>query len=243
MHRAFKRFFPFAVSSKHVLTAAHCVQAKDRDPIDAKNVLAVFRRDFDARDSSRNISEFFLHPDWDVESNHYDGDIAIGLLKHEIDTFRDLYLPICLNENAIDTLHGKRGEVVKRRVGGAIDFSFVGENFQVEIVGNAKCENQTKRLTYGTAFCAGNSTVRVACKGEKSAKFSEPSTTHSNFSFSFAGDAGSAMFIAVNGVYRAVGIVSTQYSGKKVCNVGHYQLYTDVAHYRTWIEVVVFETY
>lgn len=46
--------------------------------------------------------------------------------------------------------------------------------------------------------------------------------------------------------YKAVGLVSAalpDLDKGKLCDKHNYQLYTDVALYRTWIEGVVFDTY
>lgn len=73
---------------------------------------------------------------------------------------------------------------------------------------------------------------------------SQASQTHSKLSlFLFAGDPGSALFIVNNGVYTVVGLVSAARASDESCDVGYNQFYTDVAHYRAWIEEVVFETY
>lgn len=171
----------FTVSSKHILTAAHCYHDKGRpkrtDTEQDKFSVAFGRNDFTNDDElseamSRTISEFVLHPDWDATSSNFDGDLAIGVIKNAIN-FSDLFRPICLYEKAIDTLYGKQGKVVGW---GSTDevlgtgWSDIALEFKVKIVSNEECEDHTDfltALTSGTAFCAGNLSRSAACRGEK----------------------------------------------------------------------------
>lgn len=46
--------------------------------------------------------------------------------------------------------------------------------------------------------------------------------------------------------FKAVGIVSAglpDIDNGRQCDINNYQLYTDVAHYRTWIEEILMDTY
>lgn len=185
---------PFAVTSKHILTAAHCVQDKGHPaPSDAEQEqfsVEFGRNDFtdkaeltDGRSSK--VAEFVLHPNWDAASNFYDGDIAVGVLTNAV-TFGRFFRPICLNERAIDQLHGKQGKVVgwgsTDEVSG-LGWSSIAQEFEVKIVSNEECKDHSDwltALTSGTAFCAGNISRSAACRG----KFNYPDHFITNYKIS-----------------------------------------------------------
>lgn len=89
------------ISSKHVLTAAHCVQEKGQTfPLDARDVIVlVGRHNLSMRaergSTTREISEIFLHPDWDPFSSRYDADVAVLVMEAAV-KFSAFVQPVCL---------------------------------------------------------------------------------------------------------------------------------------------------
>lgn len=104
------------ISSKHVLTAAHCIHDKyekrklDSDDIAVlvgrHNVKAVYERG----SVSRDVEEIFIHPDWKNHTPKYDGDLAILLLSRSVE-FSDYIKPVCLT-NDVGMLSQFGGTVV-----------------------------------------------------------------------------------------------------------------------------------
>lgn len=89
------------ISSKAVITAAHCVHSK-RD-VQKKAEEAIFyigkyyigsfanEKDF----IISPVLSFIIHPDWNSQADSYDGDIAIANLLRNVQ-FSDFVKPICL---------------------------------------------------------------------------------------------------------------------------------------------------
>jgi hypothetical protein len=78
--------FFFAVTLRHVLFAAHCLQDKKEKWIkEASDSFFIFKNDYDVdHETSRakaDVSEFIVHPDWNPQDSHYSADIAIAVLK------------------------------------------------------------------------------------------------------------------------------------------------------------------
>lgn len=107
------------ITSKHVLTAAHCVHDKGQTvPLDASDVIVlVGRHNLSMRaergSTTREISEIILHPDWDAFSTKFDADVAILVMEAAV-KFSELVQPVCLTKSSgIPGILGKRkGTVV-----------------------------------------------------------------------------------------------------------------------------------
>lgn len=93
------------ITSKHVLTAAHCVQDKGQTiPLEASDIiLLVGRHNISMRaergSTTREVSEILLHPDWDHTSIKFDADVAILVMTTAV-TFSHVIQPVCLIRGA-----------------------------------------------------------------------------------------------------------------------------------------------
>ena len=107
------------ISTKIILTAAHCVQNKKefapRKADEAtwylgKNDLSTISGEPNFVTSS--VSQFIIHPKWDANSESFDADIAISVLVRVIE-FNKYVNSICLwvSSSGIDDLVGKTGTV------------------------------------------------------------------------------------------------------------------------------------
>lgn len=109
------------ISTKHVLTgnedytiplshyhntisAAHCIQEKYSELEIIPEKLVVRLGAYNLTDISefnglhRNVSEIYVHPEWDVYEDNYDADIAILVLRDFV-TYTSYIRPICMPED------------------------------------------------------------------------------------------------------------------------------------------------
>lgn len=196
---------------------------------------------------NRKITEFVIHPDWNLTVRSWKADIAIGILEKMV-KYNDFYGPICLNENPIDEFYDRQGIVTgwgSTNVNGS-GYSEIGNEFRLTIVDDDVCQEKTRGLVdlaKGKSFCAGNISRSAACNGENEKKNSQLFL----MIFPIAGDSGGTLVVTgSDSRYLAVGIVSVGFPDQKnniTCDVKNYQLYTDVAVYYSWIMTVLFDTY
>lgn len=92
------------ISSRHVLTAAHCLhdknQIKQLEPTD----LALLVGSHDLRSSERGseklaVKQIFMHHEWSNQTDKYEGDIAILVLDQPV-KFSEFVQPVCLTNHA-----------------------------------------------------------------------------------------------------------------------------------------------
>lgn len=89
------------ISSRHVLTAAHCVQYKGmRAPINQSDVAVFFVRTtlsarFERGSFRLDAVDILVHPDWKPFEMHWDADIAIIKLSLDVTSITSI-APVCL---------------------------------------------------------------------------------------------------------------------------------------------------
>lgn len=104
------------MTSKHVITAAHCIHEKNSQnkfvPADIILMLGRYNIKLIAESSSvvRSVEEIFVHPDWKNYSVKYDADIAV-LQMNEAVEFTNFIIPVCLTED-LSILSIESGTVV-----------------------------------------------------------------------------------------------------------------------------------
>ncbi|KAG4072242.1 hypothetical protein HA402_005964 [Bradysia odoriphaga] len=89
------------ISHKHVLTAAHCIQAKAKSVPLPPDEITVRLGAYNLTDRSevdvvdKSVTRIHLHPDWQFNEEKYDADIAILVLNENI-SFSNHIRPVCM---------------------------------------------------------------------------------------------------------------------------------------------------
>lgn len=210
-----------------VLTAAHCFKSDSRSkPIAANKIILTFGQ-HDIRDSTEKsviqsgVEQIIVHPEYlsKKESKIFEADIAILITKNFIE-FTSMIKPICLWPASVDSTH-----------------SLIGTN--VTLVGwGQPFENEEKNVPRrlklpvvrnGLCFPSDRSTKarRVICAG-----------TEKQGNSPCSGDSGSALAIHANGAWFLRGIVSAALGDPILnrCDLNTYAIFTDIIHFRDWID-------
>lgn len=104
------------VSSRHILSAAHCVQGKGQQEMPEKDVyVKVGALNLEMNEDSQQklpVANFHIHPDWDPNSLNYDADLTILHLSMSI-IYDRFVKPVCLPSvsEASNEIVGKNGLV------------------------------------------------------------------------------------------------------------------------------------
>jgi hypothetical protein len=156
----------FAVSPRHVLFAAHCLQDKNKKwTRHAENSYFYFENDYNHYDSDDDdparaeVSEFIVHPDWDPEDTHYTADIAIAVLKEPVKLSNEIR-HVCLNtpSDPIQNFAGRNGLVYGWGLTEALKTVSELRNVNVPLVDQALCNSSHEefpKIMSDTSFCAG----------------------------------------------------------------------------------------
>lgn len=92
------------ITSRHVLTAAHCVHNKYQTRgLDHQSVTVWLGRinidaTLESGWQSRQASKIVIHPSWNISDDRYDADIAILLLDRSVE-FTGYIRPVCLDDD------------------------------------------------------------------------------------------------------------------------------------------------
>lgn len=206
------------ISSRHVLTAGHCIQAKNtKQKLKPEDIMVLVGRhnlrSIAERGSEiRGVEMIFLHPDWKNYTEKYDGDLAILLLDEALE-FSKFIQPVCLTSDP-EVQNQFEGTVV----GWASSDSGEGlENIQHEVairaVNDAVCFERDQHL--------GNSHKMFCAGGEESG----PCIGNSD-----------AFFVMLKGRWAVGGILS---SATRNCEDQRYSLFTKVFEFSDWMDAVV----
>lgn len=162
------------VSSKVIVTAAHCVHDKNDKRKPPQGMFFIVGKTNLQDEEDFNyllVEEFIIHPDWNPYLVNYDADISVAIMKENIE-FNDRVKPICLpsNEDSVET--GKRaliagwGYTEKNKVSNQLLIS------QLNIVDSNSClktDSIYGLLMSSRNFCTELST-KGPCKGENKIK-------------------------------------------------------------------------
>lgn len=89
------------ITSKHVLTAAHCIHQKHESvPLKTEDILVLLGRHnlkvtAERGSETRTAEKVSIHPDWKPDDPKYDADLAILHLDRHV-AFSTLIQPVCL---------------------------------------------------------------------------------------------------------------------------------------------------
>lgn len=207
-----------------VITAAHCVHQKDTDRLK----VITGDHDLDVMDGSEevyNVTRVVVHENYDPVS--MDSDLAL-LQLHE-QPKRSVYtVPVCLptphlaeNELAAIRFHmlsgwGKRtpGDNIYPTKGLKTPSSATLQRLAVPLFPTAQCEVKSGVNITANMFCAGYTEgSQDSCRGHD----------------------GSPLVTRYEGTYFLTGIMSW---GKGCSQPGNYGIYTKVANFLKWLEMV-----
>ncbi|XP_076240927.1 uncharacterized protein LOC143183288 [Calliopsis andreniformis] len=211
------------ISSRHILTAAHCVKTY------AARDLRVRLGEWDVNHDvefypyiERDVANINVHPEFYAGTLY--NDIAILRIDHDVDFQKNPHIsPACLPD--------KRDDFVKSRCwttgwgkdafGDFGKYQNILKEVDVPVVNNQICEHQMRRTRLGPSFnlhpgfiCAGGEEGKDACKG----------------------DGGGPMVCERNGRWQLAGIVSW---GIGCGQPGVPGVYSRVSYYLDWIHQAV----
>ncbi|XP_065335987.1 transmembrane protease serine 9-like [Cloeon dipterum] len=217
------------ISTKAVLTAAHCIFGLNASDFDVTIGVYDRKSSYSPKIQINTPSRLISHPNYTSGQFHY--DIGLMIFDEEQFNITEHVRPICLwNEDASLERVSENQAVV-------IGFGITDSNKTLpETLQEAKLQIRSHKVCYlsnrrffqkylkpGDNFCAGYTNGTTACHG----------------------DSGGSLSLEKNGRWFIRGIVSFGMSKKSanasggaqetVCNPNSYSLFTDVANYMDWI--------
>lgn len=196
------------LSTRHVLTAAHCLFGFDWKTIWVRFGEHDFRRTDESPYVERSIADFRLHNDFN--SRNFNNDIALLILERPV-TYNDYIRPICLpppNEQ----FTGSRATVVGW---GTIEYqgpvSPILNKVVIPVWSNADCDDAYDQPIRDSMICAANPRG-----GQDSCQ----------------DDSGGPLMVLVKGQWTVIGLVSF---GTRCAEAGTPGVYTRVSSFLDWI--------
>lgn len=212
------------VSSKVVVTAAHCFRTPEKE-YKADEVIIYLGRYNIMKWSEKGshvteVDQIYVHDDYMKEEQNFDADVAIVVMTDRI-KYTDFIRPICLWEGSenVNDIVGSSGTVVGwGRDGSGNIVTPEPHKINVPIVADDVCLRSSDIFRYITSkrtFCAGSRNGLGPCNG----------------------DSGSGMAIYKNNRIYLRGIVSAALSDPvmNMCKLKDYVVFTDAAKFGTWI--------
>ncbi|XP_070501610.1 uncharacterized protein [Chironomus tepperi] len=211
------------VTSRKVVTAAHCIQEKDAEKpkLPREIIIQLGAYDLDRKIEvgriSHAVQSINIHPDWNPFTQSYDADIAVLVLDPEVN-FSEFIQPICL----VQDTSASSGVVVGYGLSevNATEHEKIPKMIETPIQSNKDCFKNNRALagiSSGRTFCGGTGTGVGVCNG----------------------DSGSGLFVDDGTTYYLRGIVSSSLLNvNRECNVDNYSVFTDVTKYIDWINGV-----
>lgn len=106
----------FLVSSRYILSAAHCLHPKNEARAIESEVYVVVglfnTQKVDDTEQVIDAEKFIIHPDWNPIGGNFDADISLILMKDLI-KYTNYVRPVCLptKSEADQVIFGKKGAV------------------------------------------------------------------------------------------------------------------------------------
>lgn len=172
-----------------------------------------------------SVWNIFLHPEWNINVENFDADIAVVVLRQEVE-YSKYIKPVCLPA-AADDVTTKDGYMVGwgRSENYLNSYPPTPSKLKFSAVNMKKCLKKTEGLAdfySNRTFCGGfDNEAKSACDGDSGSGF-----------YTFQESKWSAGGIVSSGLLNEVGI----------CNFNKYSLYTDVAKFVKWIEKILAES-
>jgi secreted trypsin-like serine protease len=241
------------ISSKLVITAAHCVHFKNELAKKAEEATFYLgKHNIDSLSEQYNVIssvvQFVIHPDWDSNDDKYDADIAIAVLTRTV-SFNKFIIPICLwtSTSNADDLVGKTGVIAgwgKAEMDAVTSPMPKWADLQVvDLLTCIRSNDAFNKLTSDRTFCAGNKVEGSGpCNGDSGIKNDgKLLETFLSFVETFS---GGGFVVKVNDKWYLRGIISSSLVdlAQSTCDTKSYAVFTDVSKFTQWIHGFV-QTY
>ncbi|KAL7014091.1 hypothetical protein ACKWTF_015737 [Chironomus riparius] len=212
------------VSSRKVITAAHCIhQKKTFESLSASSLMVLLgAHDLD---KYAEIGRVFyavysinIHPDWNALTQSYDADIAVLVLEKEV-TFNEHIQSICLPSPNSNIATITTGSVVGygKSEDDTKEYENIPKILSTPIHSNSDCFKAFEDLALlssGRTFCGGSGRGVGVCNG----------------------DSGSGLIVTDGSSYYLRGVVSSSLlNANRGCDVNIYAIFTDILKYIDWI--------
>lgn len=187
---------------------------KVTDPSNLKLLLGALNLDEEGEPGRVHaiVGQVLVHPGWDYKSESYDDDVAVLVLKSQIE-FSQYIQPICLLETI--------GNFVEGVIGGWGRLAGSSEKLPTKIIGaivgsNEECYRKNFVLAtigWDKSFCAVAKNVKVC-----------------------GGDSGSGLVVNIDDIYYLKGVLSSSDSDATTsCTANNLAVYADVPQYVDFI--------
>ncbi|CAG9137310.1 unnamed protein product [Plutella xylostella] len=218
------------ITSKHVLTAAHCIHGREKDLYQVRlGELDLSREDDGATPIDIPIKKLIKHDEYSPTG--FTNDIGVLLLERQV-AFTSLIKPICIPTDS--ELRARSFENYTPIIAGWGDTEFRGTSashlqaLQLPVVSNDFCRSAYVKYKAQTiddrVLCAGYKMGgKDACQGDSGGPLMQPIWNKSTYKTHF---------------YQ-IGVVSF---GKKCAEPGFPGVYSRVTHFVPWLQKVVRET-
>ncbi|KAL6442028.1 hypothetical protein ACFW04_002394 [Cataglyphis niger] len=211
------------ISSRHIITAAHCVKTHAGRDLRARLGEWDVNHDVEFYPYiERDIVSVFVHPEF--YAGTLANDIAILKLDHDVDFGKNPHISAACLPDKLDDFTGARCWTTgwgKDAFGDYGKYQNILKEVDVPVVSNHVCQQQMRRTRLGPSFnlhpgfiCAGGEEGKDACKG----------------------DGGGPMVCERHGRWQLAGVVSW---GIGCGQAGVPGVYTRVSHYLDYIRQIV----
>jgi len=168
---------------------------------------------------SARVRAIHIHPDWNVNVNSYEADIAVIVLENEIQ-FNEFIHPICLALPQSAPAYASNGTVVGFGRTETREYSKIPQKLDLPISNYHTCTRKSSRhrdLVGSRSFCGGPAGGRGVCDG----------------------DSGSGLYVLHNEKFYLRGIVSASLmTNVNECNVDSYAMFTDAPKFYEWMKSI-----
>lgn len=237
------------ISAKLVVTAAHCVQNKNeqvrRRAEDSTFYLGKHNLEtlFEPNIVVAGVTDLIVHPNWNINDDHFDADIAIAVLLNHV-PFSKFIRPICIwtETSSYEDMIGQNGVVTGW---GKTEFDAISTPAprftDLPVVSLVTCLQSNKAfndLTSDRTFCAGKtSDMRGPCSGD-SGESRGISVDFRNIIQIHLIYIGGGFIIKSGDKWYLRGIVSSSLYDNELmtCDSKNYVIFTDVTQFTRWIQ-------
>ncbi|XP_070497629.1 CLIP domain-containing serine protease B4-like [Chironomus tepperi] len=211
------------VSKKAVLTAAHCIKGKggfhDIQPDEISVVLGALdlSNTYEKGRVVVGVESIQVHPDWNIDIESYEGDIALLTLETEIQ-FSPTIQRICLSRPNTEMAQATEGIVIGYGKTEDGKSSNIAKKLIVPIKSYHQCVKEHDRLKVflsARTFCGGPGDGRGICDG----------------------DSGSGLYVLHDNRFYLRGTASAStLDSLNSCNVNTFAVFVDTTDYCGWIQ-------